>query len=490
LLFNSIHFLIFFPLVTAGYFLLPHRIRWIWLLVASCYFYMVFRPIYILILAFTILVDYMAGLWIARSTGPRRKYALVLSIAANVGVLAFFKYFNFLNFNLDAILAHIGRPDPIPFLNILLPIGLSFHTFQSLSYTIEVYRGRQDPERHLGVFALYVMYYPQLVAGPIERPQQMLPQLKAHHRFDYARVTAGLKLMLWGMLKKVVIADRLASFVSPVYDNPASYPGISICIATLFFAFQIYCDFSGYTDIALGSSQVMGITLMRNFNRPYFSNSISDFWRRWHISLSSWFRDYVYFSMGGNRTGPIRHFRNLMATFLLSGLWHGANWTYVAWGGLNGLYLTFESLARTAREWIFGEAQRPTSRAYLILRWAITFGATCLAWILFRAKTMTDAWYMISHLTAGFADLPSHLKEKTFQRTYILLLQDKDDFLIGLAAIAGLVLIEWMQRRGSMRERLAALPTWGRWSVYYGAVGAVLFLGAFNRAQEFIYFQF
>ena len=490
MLFNSIHFLIFFPIVTAGYFLLPHRVRWIWLLAASCYFYMVFRPVYILILAFTILIDYIAGLWISRSTGRRRRWALILSIAANVGVLAFFKYFNFLNHNLDALLAHIGRPDPIPFLNILLPVGLSFHTFQSLSYTIEVYRGNQAPERHMGLFALYVMYYPQLVAGPIERPQQMLPQLPAHHEFDYARVTAGLKLMLWGMLKKVVIADRLASFVSPVYDSPASYPGISICIATLFFAFQIYCDFSGYTDIALGSSQVMGITLMRNFRRPYFSTSIAEFWRRWHISLSSWFRDYVYISMGGNRTGPIGHFRNLMTTFLLSGLWHGANWTYVAWGGLNGLYLTIESLARAVRVRLVGEVRRAPSQAYLVLRWAITFSAICLAWIPFRAKTMTDAWYMISHLTSGFAALPTALREKTFQRSYILLLQDKNEFVIALAGITGLILIEWMQSRGSIRERLAALPAWTRWSVYYGAVAAVLFLGAFNKVQEFIYFQF
>jgi len=451
---------------------------------------MVFKPVYILILAFTILVDYLAGLWIDRSKGSRRKHALILSIAANVGVLAFFKYFNFLNHNLDMMLAQIGRPDPIPFLNILLPIGLSFHTFQSLSYTIEVYRGNQKPERHLGLFALYVMYYPQLVAGPIERPQELLPQLHAHHEFDYLRVTSGLKLMLWGMLKKVVIADRLAPFVSPVYDSPASYPGISICIATLFFAFQIYCDFSGYTDIARGSSQVMGITLIRNFQRPYFSTSIAAFWRRWHISLSTWFRDYVYVSLGGNRTGPIRHFGNLLGTFLLSGLWHGANWTYVAWGGLNGLYLTCEALARSAREHFFAESQWQTMRLYVTVRWAMTFSAICIGWILFRAKTVQDAWYMISHLTGGFGALPSHLKEKTFQRTYVLMLQDKDEFIIALAAIAGLIAVEWMQRRGSMRDRLAALPGWCRWSVYYGAVAAVLFLGSFNKAQEFIYFQF
>lgn len=451
---------------------------------------MVFRPIYILILAFTILVDFLAGLWIERLEGSRRKYALTMSIAANVGVLAFFKYFNFLNHNLAAAFAQFGKPDPIPFLDILLPIGLSFHTFQSLSYTIEVYRGNQKAERHLGLFALYVMYYPQLVAGPIERPQAMLHQLRARHTFDYLRVTDGLKLMLWGLLKKVVIADRLAPFVSPVYSSPTSYPGISICIATLFFAVQIYCDFSGYSDIALGSSQAMGISLTRNFNRPYFSTSIADFWRRWHMSLSSWFRDYVYVSMGGSRTGSIRHFGNVIVTFLLSGLWHGANWTYVAWGGLNGLYLTVESLARSAHAQFIWRGRGPLGYLYLVFRWAVTFGAVCIGWILFRAKTIKDAWYMISHLTSGFGTLPLHIRDKTFQRANILMLQDKDEFTIALWAIVGLIAVEWLQRRGSMRVRLAALPMFCRWSIYYGAVAAVLFLGAFNRVQEFIYFQF
>ncbi|MDT7604999.1 MAG: alginate O-acetyltransferase complex protein AlgI, partial [Acidobacteriota bacterium] len=349
MLFNSLHFLIFFPVVTTLFFVLPHRLRWAMLLAASCYFYMVFKPLYILILAFTIIVDYTAGILIEDAKGRRRKAYLVASICANVGVLAFFKYYNFLNGSLREALGalHLAAPVP-PLLHILLPIGLSFHTFQSLSYTIEVYRGRHPAERHAGIFALYVMFYPQLVAGPIERPQNLLHQFHERHYFDYPRVVAGLQLMLWGMFKKVVIADRLSPFVNLVYDDPHSYRGVSFIVATIFFAFQIYCDFSGYSDIALGAAQVMGFTLMKNFDRPYFSKSISEFWKRWHISLSTWFRDYVYLSLGGNRVSRPRWYFNLFFTFLVSGLWHGANWTYVIWGALNGVYLIAEIVWRQA----------------------------------------------------------------------------------------------------------------------------------------------
>ena len=263
MLFNSLHFLLFFPIVTTGYFLCPHRYRWLLLLLASCYFYLVFRPIYILILFFTILVDYFAGLLIEQSQGRRRRLYLIASICANVGVLAIFKYYNFIAHSLESLTSALSLSLPTPpLLNILLPIGLSFHTFQSLSYTIEVYRGRQRAERFIGIFALYVMFYPQLVAGPIERPQNLLHQFREKHFFDAVRVSAGLQLMLWGFFKKVVIADRLAPFVNTVYDNPHGYTGVSFIVATVCFAFQIYCDFSGYSDIALGSAQVMGFSLM------------------------------------------------------------------------------------------------------------------------------------------------------------------------------------------------------------------------------------
>lgn len=289
MLFNSLHFLCFFVIVTTFYFVLPHRYRWFNLLIASCYFYMAFVPAYILILGGTIIVDYVAGIYIEKSTGYRRKFLLMSSLVANIGVLAVFKYYNFLNQNLSLLLQSVGWSNSLPYLSMLLPIGLSFHTFQAMSYTIEVYRGNQRAERHLGIYALYVLFYPQLVAGPIERPQHILHQFYEKHTFDYVNVTNGLKRMAWGLFKKVVIADRLAMAVNTVYDNPTAFVGMPLIVATVCFAFQIYCDFSGYSDIAIGAAQVMGFRLMKNFDRPYFSTSISEFWRRWHISLSTWF---------------------------------------------------------------------------------------------------------------------------------------------------------------------------------------------------------
>ncbi|WP_242651764.1 MBOAT family O-acyltransferase [Ruminiclostridium cellulolyticum] len=298
MLFNSIEFLIFFPLVTALYFLLPHKIRWFLLLISSCVFYMAFVPKYILILGVTIVVDYFAGIIIARMQGDNKRIFLIVSLITNIGMLFVFKYFNFFNENIKHLADFLNWNYPISGLSIILPIGLSFHTFQSMSYIIEVYRGKQQPEKHFGIYALYVMYYPQLVAGPIERPQNMLWQFHTEHSFDAHRVSDGMKLMAWGLFKKVVIADNLALVVNSIYGNPTQVNGLSLVVATYFFAFQIYCDFSGYTDIARGASRVMGIELMQNFKRPYFSKTISELWKRWHISLSSWFSDYVYIPLG------------------------------------------------------------------------------------------------------------------------------------------------------------------------------------------------
>src|SRR5689334_249793 len=344
MLFNSVAFLIFFPVVTTAYFLLPHRFRWMLLLAASCYFYMAFIPKYIFIVLVTITVDYFAGLGLERFEGRKKRWILLSSILTNIGMLAFFKYFNFANENLAMLAKFIGWNYPIHSLSIILPIGLSFHTFQSLSYTIEVYRGHQKAEHHFGYLALYVMYYPQLVAGPIERPQNILHQLHTEQRFEYQRVTDGLKWMAWGMFKKVVVADRMVLFVNPVYNDPTHHSGPALVFATLAFAIQIYCDFSGYSDIAFGSAQVMGVRLMKNFNHPYFADSISEFWRRWHISLSTWFRDYVYIPLGGNRVAKPRWVFNLFITFLISGLWHGAAWTYIIWGALHGSYFVLSAL--------------------------------------------------------------------------------------------------------------------------------------------------
>ena len=491
MLFNSIHFVFFFAIVTMAYFGLPHRFRWAMLLAASCYFYMAFVPVYILILAFTIVIDYIAGIYIEGSMGVRRKMFLVSSIIANCGVLAFFKYYNFVNDSLLRAFNILGASYPLPFLNIILPIGLSFHTFQAMSYTIEVYRGSQPAERHFGVYALYVMYYPQLVAGPIERPNNLLHQFHTPQTFEYNRVTDGLKLMLWGFFQKVVVADRLAPFVNQAYNQPSAYQGPAFVVATVFFAFQIYADFAGYSDIAIGASQVMGIKLMKNFNRPYFSKSIAEFWKRWHISLSTWFRDYLYIPLGGNRAATWRWLFNLFFTFLVSGLWHGAKWTFVIWGALNGLYLIGEIAAeKVSNRFGPGSWMQRGCKWLSPLRVPFTFALICFAWVFFRANSSADAFRIVSQLGSGWGELVVHLADRDYLKANLLLGHDKAEFLGALAAIAVLLTVHVIQERGPLCKRISAWPLPLRWSIYYAAVVVVLFFGAFNTSQQFIYFQF
>ncbi len=492
MLFNSLQFLLFFPVVTALYFALPHRWRWSLLLAASCWFYMAFIPVYILILALTIVVVYFAGLAIERSAGRRRKIYLVAGLVANIGVLAFFKYYNFLNDNLLHLFraAHLGYS--IPFLHVVLPIGLSFHTFQAMSYAIEVYRGRHAAERNFGIFALYVMFYPQLVAGPIERPQNLLHQFREIHVFDGGRVADGLKRMLWGLFQKVVVADRLAPFVNQVYDHPRQYEGLPLLLATVLFAFQIYADFAGYSDIAIGAAQVMGFRLMRNFNRPYFAKSITEFWKRWHISLSTWFRDYLYLPLGVNHLGRGRWLLNLFITFLVSGLWHGARWTFVIWGGLNGLYLVVEILAADAMRrvgWLRRLGRGLAGVRGLQMVW--TFVLTCMAWVFFRAASGQDAVHILTRMITGLPGSLARLAEHDYVKANVLLGRGRDEFLLAWLAIAVLLGVHALEARGgSLRVRLSAWPTAVRWAAYYALLIAVLFFGAFNQSRQFIYFQF
>ena len=477
MLFNSFQFLVFFPVVTVLFFALPYRFRWALILGASCYFYMAFIPHYILILGVTIVIDYFGGILIERY--PRRKkFYLVLSVVSTTAVLFLFKYYNFFTDNVAALADSMGLYYPLSASSLALPIGLSFHTFQSLSYVIEVYRGNQKAEKHFGIYSVYVMFYPQLVAGPIERPQNLLGQFRQKFDFDYDRVTDGLKQMGWGMFKKVVIADRLALFVDPIYANPEGVSGQALLIATLFFTFQIYCDFSGYSDIAIGAAKVMGFRLMTNFDRPYFSESIVEFWRRWHISLSTWFRDYVYYPMGGNRVPALRHSFNLLVVFLISGLWHGANWTFLAWGLLHGVALVL--VIRTSG--ITGRFQD------LIRKWVpfiplrtikivITFLFVMVAWVFFRAESVTDAFYIIGNFhkfnnEQGFFGIPV-----TAQLYY------------AFASIVLLMVIEKVQAGGKIIERIKSWPVAFRWALYYAIVGGILFFGEFGN-QQFIYFQF
>ena len=474
MLFNSLHFVFFFILTTAVYFILPHRYRWAFLLLISCYFYAVFVPIYILILGFTIVVDYWAGRLIEDHRHHRKKL-LLASIVVNVGFLCFFKYYNFLNDNLTALLHLGGSQNPFPPLRILLPIGLSFHTFQAMSYTIEVYRGHQKAERHFGIYALYVMFYPQLVAGPIERPQNMLHQFYRKVEFNYDRIVAGLRLMLWGLFKKIVIADRLSIYVDAVYNNAEHHSGITCIVATIFFAFQIYCDFSGYSGIALGAAKVLGIDLMENFRRPYLATSIRDFWSRWHISLSTWFRDYLYIPLGGSRVKVPRHILNLLIVFMVSGLWHGASWTFVIWGALHGLYQTAELLMN---KYVFKKkhAEAPKSQWARLPRYVLTFSLASFAWIFFRANTVQDAFTVIGNIFT--------LRPGSFFVGY------GAGFMYSVGLIIFLMLAEINQE--FLAEKWSMI--WSpkpvvRMAGYALLLIVMLLIGVFNGGQ-FIYFQF
>ena len=481
MLFNSIEFLIFFITVTFGYFAIPHKFRWLWLLSASCSFYMFFVPIYIFILGFTIVIDYFAGIFIENAVGNQRKFFLILSLIVNIGVLAVFKYYNFFIENIKAI----SQNPFLPYLTILLPIGLSFHTFQAMSYTIEVYRGNQKAEKHFGIYALYVMFYPQLVAGPIERPQNILHQFHEKHHFSYENVTNGLKLMAWGMFKKVVIGDHLAMMVNKVYDNPTQYEGLPLIISTVFFAFQIYCDFSGYSDIALGSAQVMGFKLMKNFDHPYFSKSISEFWRRWHISLSTWFRDYLYIPLGGSKVPYYRQLFNLFLVFMISGLWHGASWNFVIWGALHGLFLV---LSRLHEKYLPSLQLKVTNLFSKIIHILTVFILVDFCWIFFRAKTFADAKYIITHL---FSNIElSDFKNFEFIRGNILLGQSKQIFLVTIFSLIIMETVHYFQRNRSISNYLSNQNKWLRWGIYYFFISWILLFGAFDKPSQFIYFQF
>ncbi len=488
MLFNSWQFILFFPTVVCLYFSLPHRFRWALLLGASYFFYMCWKPAYLVLILISTGVDYCAALAMAKTSSKlKRRGFLILSLCANLGLLFSFKYFNFFNESLRQLLQHFPISYDIPRLNVLLPVGISFYTFQTLSYTIEVYRGRQEPERHFGIFALYVSYFPQLVAGPIERPQNLLPQLRREHDFDYNRVTEGLQLIVWGMFKKVVIADRLALLVDNVYSQPAQFTGVGLTIATVFFAFQIYCDFSGYSDIAIGAAQVMGHRLMRNFNRPYFASSIVDFWRRWHISLSSWFRDYLYIPLGGSHVRVPRFCLNVLVVFVVSGLWHGANWTFIVWGFLHGLYYLAGRGTRSFRETvaqISGLSKCP--RLHRFVQVTVTFILVCFAWILFRANSLSDALTVISRLSTGWGSIWGTPGFEALVSSFDI---PQKECWQGLLLIGLLVVVQYLHGSRQVTELVARLNRPLRWSVYTLLVLMILNLGVAQKIP-FIYFQF
>ncbi|MFH1407554.1 MAG: MBOAT family O-acyltransferase [Patescibacteria group bacterium] len=419
-----------------------------------------------------------------KTKGVFRKSLLTVSIIATIAFLFVFKYFNFFAVNLASLARFLNWNYPLHILNIVLPIGLSFHTFQSLAYVIEVYRKRQKVERNFGIYALYVMFYPQLVAGPIERPQNLLHQFYEKHSFEYNRVISGLRLALWGFFQKIVIADRLAIIVNKVYEDPYSYGGPALIFATILFSFQIFCDFAGYSNIAIGVARVMGFTLMKNFDNPYGAKTVSEFWNKWHISLYSWFRDYLFIPLGGSRVSKVRSIFNILIVFLISGLWHGANWTFVIWGGLNGVYLIIHSLTKSTQEKVVSLIGLTKIKSlYTLAQTCVTFMLISFSWIFFRAKDLTEARYIITHLFSGFSNWTNVLERK------LILGTPAWDLIFVFLAIIFMQYVLTLRSKINLQKVFSNKPIIIRWSVYYLILMSILYYMSTTQAQ-FIYFQF
>ncbi len=503
MLFNSLSFLLFFPAVALLYFLLPWRkARNGLLLIASYYFYMCWDPRFIVLMLGCTVITYFNAIFVDiakreteqqvdkahRHTGRATLY-ITVTLVFVLAVLAWFKYAGFLTESLVSLLSLLGIRLQIPKLSITLPVGISFFTFQALSYDIDVYRGKVKVEKNFFRYALFVSFFPQLVAGPIERSGNLLGQFREKHPFNGERVLKGAMLMLWGYFLKVVVADRAAILVDQVYNYYTSYEGVIPALATVLFAVQIYCDFNGYTLIAIGSAQVLGFTLIENFRQPYLGTSVADFWRRWHISLTSWFRDYIYFPLGGSRCSRWKRYRNIMVVFLVSGLWHGAAWNYVIWGAMNGVMQILGDLLKPARERTLDALRVDrASFGHRLLQMLLTFVLVDFAWVFFRAPTLSAALGVIRQTFSAFN--PWVLFDGTL---YTLGLSAVDLWVL-VAAIALLLTADILHERGvRIRDSLLRQPLPLRWAVYYGAVMVLLVFGVYGPgydAASFIYFQF
>ncbi len=477
MLFNSLAFAIFLPVVYVLYWALgPRRIRAQngLLLIASYVFYGWWDWRFLGLIVLSSLVDYLVGLRLDRTPAGRTRRALLgVSLAANLGVLGLFKYFDFFIASAGEVLQAFGMEANLPSLRVILPVGISFYTFQTLRYTIDVYRRRVAPTHDPVAFFAFVSFFPQLVAGPIERARHLLPQFQRPRRFDAAAARDGLRQMLWGFFKKVVVADNLAGTVDRIFAHYADLGSAHLLVGVFFFAIQIYADFSGYSDIAIGTARLFGFDLMRNFATPYFSRNIGEFWQRWHISLSTWFRDYVYIPLGGNRVGPWRHLGNVLVTFTLSGLWHGANWTFLIWGFLHGLYyVPLMLLGRHKAPDAAPAAERLLPRPGEACAMLATFLAVLVAWVFFRAESVGQAIGYLARLTGGDWSTSGLAGYRTH-----------------LAFVGVLLVVEWLQRARPHGLDVARWPWVARRGAYY-AVAALIVLKGNTGYVPFIYFQF
>lgn len=498
--FNSFQFLIFFPVVVAIYFALPFRVRQIFLLLAGYYFYMCFKPEYVIILAASTAIDYFLGLRIdACPSHTGKKRLLILGLIHNIGLLTALKYLDFFSQSIAALLKPFNIFSSLKGFELLVPVGISYYTFKKISYLIDVYRETRKAEKQLSIFALYVSFFPEIMAGPIDRAGALIPQFRRETGFDYQRVTDGLKLMAWGFFKKLVIADRLAAFVNKVYGNPTHYEGLSLVAATIYFSIQVYCDFSGYTDIARGIGKILGFDLAENFNRPYFSRSIGEFWKRWHISLSNWLMDYLFlpiaYSISRHLKRPVllkikaetwAYMVGILSTMLLCGLWHGASWTFVLWGGCHGLFLAVSFATKKTRKKIrksLGLKKNSFIRnGFQVM---FIFSIVTFAWIFFRAGTMSDAVYIITHLFSGWSKVLS-LHGFVGALHFGLL---KKELAVALISVCFMLLVQILRKDHTLEHVIAKQNPVIRWSFYLVLIFWIFVFGDAG-AENFIYFRF
>lgn len=493
MLFNSLEFLIFFPITVLIYFLIPKKVRYIWLLISSYYFYMSWDVTYGFLLLFTTLATYLCGLKLdairkldieEEKKNKDKKIYVAICIGINITVLILFKYLGFICDNVNAVLDLFNSKKSFPSIYMILPVGISFYIFQSIGYVIDVYRGDIYAEKNFCRYALFVSFFPQLVAGPIERSRNLLKQLAKPADFNFEKAKDGFLLMLWGFFLKIVVADRIAIFVDTVYGDYSNYGGWYLIVATVLFAVQIYCDFAGYSIIAMGSAKIMGINLMENFNAPYLAGKVSEFWHRWHISLSSWFKDYLYIPLGGNRKGTARKYINLLIVFLVSGLWHGANWTFIIWGGLNGIFQILEGLAQKRKN----KTEKKELITHKIGKILITFLLVDFTWIFFRAANLEGAVNIIKSIF-------------TADNFYVLLNGslfkcglDTSNFILMLLGIGIIVFADICKYKGIViREVIAKQGFWFKCIFVAMVIGLIILFGIWGPgydAKNFIYFQF
>lgn len=487
MLFNSFGYALFLPIVFIIYWIIPQKFRWIILLISSYYFYASWGPQYVAIILLTTIVSYVAALLIdSKRTGKLySKTILIISLLLCTGLLFFFKYLNFFAENISALFEKIAIPIQPITLKLALPIGISFYIFQTISYLVDVYRGEIHAEKDFGIFAVYISFFPKVMQGPIEKGKKLLPQLHARRPFQYVQASYGMKQMAWGYFKKLVLADGLSVYVNQVYNDLPSYTGFSLILATFFFAIQLYCDFSGYTDIALGSAKLLGINLTQNFKAPYFASSIKDFWGRWHISLSTWLKDYIYIPLGGNRVGKIRHALNILITFLVSGLWHGASWNYVLWGGLHGLYQIIEGFFPWNSKKSLFQRNKHFHLLLSLITVPCTFLLVCFAWIFFRASTIQDAVYVIRNMFTGISHLSVYIQDCALQMGLTF-----THLMYNCLPIILLVLYDFASLKTDVIALISRQRFFIRWPVYILVLLIILLFSEKGVSTQFIYMQF